>query len=232
MGKFFMETGSHAEKAYEAIRTMIRNRTLRQGASLAVAELAEKLSMSVTPVRDAIRRLESEGMLEVIPRRGTFVRSFSVEDLIAGFEVAEAYEGMAAYLAAERVEQGEDLEMELDDLNRLVEKMSRTLELGEASQWAAMDTEFHETLCLLSKNIHIWQSYQKVRAQMDCVLWFITPLHVDRSNSTKEHKNILEAVRRGDKEQARILGQRHRSNVRGVLRKLAPLGEGPPSPVP
>lgn len=211
---------------------MIRNRTLRQGASLAVAELAEKFSMSVTPVREAIRRLEAEGMLEVIPRRGTFVRSFSVEHLIAGFEVAEAYEGMAAFLAAERVEGGENLEQELDRLDRMVAKMAETLEQGEANQWAAMDTEFHETLCLLSKNIHIWHSYQQVRAQMDCVLWFITPLHVDRNNSTKEHKSILDAVRRGDKEEARILAQKHRSKVRGVLRRLAPLGEGLPPHIP
>ncbi len=219
-----MDPKSHAEKAYEAIRTMIMNRTLRQGASLAVPELAEQFRMSVTPVRDAIRRLESEGLLEVVPRRGTFVRSFSVEDLIAGFEVAEAYEGMAAYLVAERVERGDGLQEEFDRLERLVSGMAEHLEPGEASLWASMDTDFHESLCLLSKNIHIWQSYQKVRAQMDCVLWFITPLHVDRSNSTREHRGILNAVRRGDKEEARKLGQKHRNNVRGVLRTLAPLG--------
>lgn len=227
-----METCSHAGVAYEAIRTMIRNRTLRPGASLAVAELAENLSMSVTPVRDAIRRLESEGMLEVIPRRGTFVRSFSVEHLIAGFEVAEAYEGMAAFLVAERVERGENLDKELERLDQMVAKMAVTLDQGEASLWATMDTDYHETLCLLSENLHIWQSYQKVRAQMDCVLWFITPLHVDRYNSTREHKAILDAVKQGDKEQARTLSQKHRSNVRGILRSLAPLGEGVSSSVP
>lgn len=221
-----MDPNSHAEKAYEAIRTMIMNRTLRQGASLAVPELAEQFAMSVTPVREAIRRLETEGLLEVIPRRGTFVRSFSVEDLIAGFEVAEAYEGMAGYLVAERVEQGDDLTQEMDTLHELVEAMGQHLDQSEAALWANFDTKFHGTLCLLSRNVHLLQSYQKIRAQMDCVLWFVTPLHVDRNNSTNDHRCILSAVRRGDKEEARTASQRHRNTVRGVLRKLAPAGMG------
>ncbi|CAK7066328.1 MAG: HTH-type transcriptional repressor RspR [Desulfovibrio sp.] len=220
-----MDPNSHAEKAYEFIRTMIMDRTLRQGASLNVPELAERFEMSVTPVREAIRRLESEGLLEVVPRRGTFVRSFSVEDLIAGFELAEAYEGMAAYLAAERVEQGEALFEDLHDLRQLVSRMEQHLDQKDAALWGALDTQFHNGLCLLSNNPHIWQNYQMVRAQMDCVLWFVTPLHVDRGNSTREHKSIIEAVQRADKEMARMFSQNHRNNVRGVLRKLAaPLG--------
>ena len=72
--------------------------------------------------------------------------------------------------------------------------------------------------------MHIWQSYQMVRAQMDCVLWFITPLYVDRGNSTREHLGIIEAVQRGEKEMARVLSQKHRNHVRGVLCRLTPLG--------
>jgi DNA-binding GntR family transcriptional regulator len=215
---------SHAEKAYQAIRAMIMDRTLCQGASLNVPEIAGQCAMSITPVREAIRRLESEGLLEVLPRRGTFVRSFSVENLISAFEVAEAYEGMAAYLVAERVEQGEDLSEDLDRLAGHVDEMATHLGQNRANLWAALDTRFHESLCQLSRNTHIWQSYQRVRAQMDCVLWFITPLYVDRGNSTQEHQGIVEAVRRGEKETARVLSQKHRSHVREVLRGLTPLG--------
>lgn len=219
-----MDPNSQAEKAYEAIRKMIMDRTLRQGASLAVNNLAQQFEMSVTPVREAIRRLESEGLLEVAPRRGTFVRSFSVEDLITGFECAEAYEGMAAYLVAEQVERGDDLSEDLNALRLLVEEMELHLDQSEAGLWGKLDTKFHGGLCLLSNNAHILQSYQKIRAQMDRVLWFVTPLHVDRGNSTREHKRILEAVMRGDKEEARVVAQAHRNNVRGVLRSLAPTG--------
>jgi DNA-binding GntR family transcriptional regulator len=214
---------SHAEKAYQAIRSMIMDRTLSQGASLNVSEIAEQCEMSITPVREAIRRLESEGLLEVLPRRGTFVRSFSAEDLISAFAVAEAYEGMAAYLVAERVEQGDDLNEDLKLVVGYVDEMAMHLEQNRANLWAALDTMFHQSLCQLSKNMHIWQSYQMVRAQMDCVLWFITPLYVDRGNSTREHRDIVEAVQHGEKEMARVLSQKHRNHVRGVLRKLTPL---------
>lgn len=221
-----MDPNSHAEKAYDAIRKMIMDRTLRQGASLAVQDLAEQFEMSVTPVREAIRRLESEGLLEVASRRGTFVRSFTVEDLIAGFECAEAYEGMAAYLAAEQIERGDIPATDLEPLRDLITGMELHLDQSKAGLWGKLDTRFHDGLCLLSNNTHIWQSYQKIRAQMDCVLWFITPLHVDRGNSTREHKRILEAVSRGDKEKARMEAQAHRNNVRKVLRSLAPSGIG------
>jgi DNA-binding GntR family transcriptional regulator len=215
---------SHAEKAYQTIRAMIMDRTLNQGASLNVAEIANQCEMSVTPVREAVRCLVSEGLLEVLPRRGTFVRSFSAQDLISAFEVAEAYEGMAAYLVAERVSRGEDLGEDLDRLAGYVDEQVTHQEQSDASHWAALDTRFHESLCQLSKNMHIWQSYQMVRAQMDCVLWFITPLYVDRGNSAREHRSIIEAVRRGDAETARALSQKHRNHVRGVLRGLSPLG--------
>ncbi len=215
-----MESNSHADKAYEALRQMIIDRTLRPGASLAVPELAEQMRMSVTPLREAIRRLDAEGLLEVIPRRGTFVKNFTLEDLVIGYETAEAVEGMASYLVAELAQQGEIHAEELDALDALVDEMEQYMGESQAAEWGVLDSRFHADLCQLSRNRNIWQISQQIKNQMNCVLWFITPLYVDRNNSMREHRKILDAIRRGAADEARTLTQNHKNRVRGVLLKL------------
>lgn len=217
-----MENGSQADKAYDALKQMVIERKLRPGDILAVPELAEQLEMSITPLRDAIRRLDAEGLLEVIPRRGTFVRNFTIEDMIIGYEAAEALEGMASYLVAEHVQRGEVLSEELDVLDQVMEAMEKHVAVTETTNWGVLDARFHDTLCVLSRNRHIWQNAQNVKTQLNCVLWFVTPLHVDRNNSNREHRKIMEAIRRGDPEEARRLTQNHKNNVRGILLRLLP----------
>ena len=220
MGSGHSKQNLQAAKAYSEILRMILAHELRPGQLLGVQEIAERMSMSSTPVRDAIRKLETEDLLHVIPRRGTFVKSFELSDLVVGYEAAEALEGMAGYLVAEKVCQGSLMPGELDVLEDFVVRMQGLLGENDLPGWVELDSSFHGTILNLCGNKTIQTSWWNIKTQMDRVLWFITPMYVDRNNSTHEHGQIVAALKAGDCELTRKLSQKHKNRVRNTLCKL------------
>src|SRR6266436_2032040 len=102
---------SLAEKAYHAIRDLIVSLQLAPGAVIDERELMEELGIGRTPVREALRRLAHEGLVEVYPRRGMFVTGVDVRELARLSEVREVLEPEAARLAAERATETDREEM-------------------------------------------------------------------------------------------------------------------------
>lgn len=211
---------SHSSKAYIDILRMILTHELKPGQALIVSELSERLSMSATPIREAIRKLESEGLLEIFPRCGTFVKSFGLKDLVVGYEAAEAVEGMAAFLLAEHVRKGAIGKSKLNTLDALMKKMEDLLAENKVAQWAEWDSKFHGAIVNLSGNQILSSNWQNIKIQMDCVLWFVTPSHVNRDNSNKEHRLMVGAIRDGNPEKARQISQNHKNRVRNVIFEL------------
>ncbi len=197
------------------------NGTLRPATPLDIHRIAADLEMSVTPVRDAIKKLEMDGLIEVIPRSGTFVRHYTIEDLIKGYELVEALDGMAGYLLAEKVQagavQGSDIEALLTPL---VDKMEQNLSRDQVRKWADLDGRFHRIIFEMSENALIANAYNAARNQMRSVLSFISPIHVDRANSVREHRLIIAAIAAGDCDRARRHCQDHRHLIRQILQKL------------
>lgn len=214
-------TRNYSDKAYETLRDRIINGGLRPSAPLDIHRIASEFEMSITPVRDAIKRLEADGLVEVIPRSGTFVRHFTIQDLIKGYELVEALDGMAGYLLAERVAAGDVDGQGLEALlTPLVDRMEENLDRDQARIWAELDGQFHQIIFDMSENALIASSYYSVRDQMKSVLSFVSPIYVDRANSVREHRLIIAAIAAGDSEKARNLCQDHRHLVREILKKL------------
>ena len=94
------------DQAYEAVRAMILDLRLLPGVKLVVQDLAAKLGMSRTPVREALVRLAHEGLVETIPYKGTSVTVPSVRTLHEAYEIIQGVEGQAVKLAAERADEG------------------------------------------------------------------------------------------------------------------------------
>lgn len=212
---------SFSEKAYDTLRDRIVSGELRTSTPLDIQRIAAELEMSVSPVRNAIKKLETDGLVEVIPRSGTFVRDFTIQDLIRGYELVEALDGMAGYLVAERVAANEIDGIKLEaKLTPLVDEMEQNLERDQVRKWAELDTLFHQTIFDMCDNTLIASSYYSVRTRMKLVLSFISPIHVDRENSVREHQLIIAAITSGNCEEARRLCQNHRNLVREILKPL------------
>ncbi|GEN26010.1 GntR family transcriptional regulator [Halomonas cupida] len=214
-------THNFSEKAYNTLWERIVSGELRASAPIDIPRIANELEMSVAPVRNAIKRLEADGLVAVIPRSGTYVRDFTIQDLIYGYELVEALDGMAGYLVAERVAANDIDGLELEvRLTSLVDEMEQNLAREHVRQWAELDARFHQIIFDMADNALIANSYHSVRSRMKLVLSFISPIHVDRENSVREHRLIISAITSGNREEARRLCQNHRSLVRQILKSL------------
>jgi GntR family transcriptional regulator, rspAB operon transcriptional repressor len=133
-------------RAYHIIRLAIRDLILSPGKTILEREMAEVLQMSRTPVREALVRLETEGMVRIIPRRGFVVEPIEKEDLKQIYEIVETLDGLAVSLAAPKV----GIE-EISQLETLVKLQEEALEQDDLKKWATLDDQFHKLIIEFEK---------------------------------------------------------------------------------
>lgn len=140
--------GPLRDRVRDELRARIADGRIEPGQRLYEKAIGEELGVSRIPVREAIRMLESEGMVSVLPRRGgVLVRRLGREDVENLFDVREALEGLAARRAAERADPAG-----LDALGRLLDTARRALAAGEAEAVDAAHAAFHEQVHRLGRN--------------------------------------------------------------------------------
>jgi DNA-binding GntR family transcriptional regulator len=140
------------EVVFDAVREAIIDGVLRPGERLMESQLAEQLGVSRTPVREAIRKLELEGFVVMIPRKGAYVAGISLKDIADVFEVRAALEALATVLAAERI-----TEEELEELERILVRKAEIIEQQEIELFIESDKKFHEILYRASRNQRLIQ---------------------------------------------------------------------------
>jgi GntR family transcriptional regulator, rspAB operon transcriptional repressor len=211
------------QRAYLAIRHAIRHLQLPPGQTVLEREMAEILGMSRTPVRESLIRLETEGWVRLIPRRGFIVAPLVADDLQQIYEVVEALDGVAGKLATGRATQEE-----LNHLEHLIEEQEKALERNDLLAWTDLDEEFHNYIVDLAQNPRLRgvvdsQSDQLYRARLYTIAFRPKP-----TRSVIEHKAILAVMQAGDPEAVRTMLQSHRYRARNEI--LETLRSIPPSP--
>ncbi len=209
-----MEAGSFAQKAYEAIKEDIVSQKLKPGSFISEAEYAEKIGVSRTPVREALKTLEREGLLNIYPRKGVQIRNFTLEDIVQIHEAAEAMESVLIAAVAERSAQGRLDSAALAELRGLLDRMDACLEEGRMQDWVTLDQRFHNRILQLCDNPYIVEYASASRSRMNLTLWFITPKYADKRQSSQDHRAILAAIKKGDPVAAREASSSHIFRVR------------------
>jgi DNA-binding GntR family transcriptional regulator len=190
------------------IRDAILSGHLPQGARLREIEFAQKLGISRSPLREAFRILESEGLLEVVPRKGVFVVKTSPEEAHEVYEVRSLIEGYGARLAASRIE-----EQELKHMRRLLEEMRRISLDNRYWDYQATSLEFHDTFMRASGNHKLLALYSQTRKFLLRIQALAVGEHRVSQESVEEHGSILEALERRDPDAAEAAARRHVGNV-------------------
>jgi len=209
------EPSSLAEKAYYEIRRRIVSLELRPGAVINERALIESLGIGRTPVREALRRLAQEQLVEVYPRRGMFVTTVEIRDLASLCEVRSVLESHAAHLAAQRATVDE-----LEELQALIEELGRHDQLDHRSLMA-LDERIHRTVYRCAHNPFLEQTLGEyyVLAQR---IWHLA---LDRASgldaAVQSHRLLLTAIVRSDADAAaRIMGKHVRDFERSMRRVL------------
>jgi len=202
--------------AYERLKQAILSGRLHPGQPLPIQELAETMEMSRTPVREAVRALEAEGLVEVFPSRGTFVSNISVDDIRELFELREALEGMAARLAAQRRTE-EDLRV-LEQILQSAHAATGSDRLDREKEYGA---EFHSALARIAGNSRISAIREDVKLNIDRARLISYSSPQRGAEAVEEHHEILEAIRLGDAELAEQTMRRHlRISLQNALKLI------------
>ncbi|MHB1406021.1 MAG: GntR family transcriptional regulator [Desulfitobacteriaceae bacterium] len=198
------------EIVFEAMREAIIGGVLKPSERLMEIQLAEEMGVSRTPVREAIRKLELEGFVVMIPRKGAYVAGVSHKDVADVFEIRAALEGLAAGLAAERITDDEIEQMERVLLYK--EGEERDLELIVKS-----DTDFHALVYKASRNQRLVQILENLREQIQ--RFRATSLAVPGRvrDAIEEHRAIVEALANHDVEKAQELANSHIVTAENVM---------------
>ncbi len=192
------------EVVCEALREAIRNGVLQPGERLMEIQLAEELGVSRTPVREAVRKLELEGYVIMMPRRGTYVADLSIRDINEVFEIRTSLESLASGLAAERI-----TEEELERLQRLLVSIGTHIASGDMEKIVATDTEFHELLYQASRNQRLIGIISNLREQLTRFRTTSMSFPGRLAATLEEHREIVEAIAQGDVKAARKTAERH-----------------------
>lgn len=200
------------EIVFETIREAIITGHLPPGERLMEIQLAEEMGVSRTPVREAIRKLELEGLVIMIPRKGAYVASLSLKDIADVFEVRVALEGLAAGLAAERITEGE-----LEELERTLVKVAEVSEAKDLEALIKLDTEFHDVLYKASRNDRLSQIVSNLREQIQRYRTTSLAIPGRMKEALEEHKQIVEAISERNVELAQHLAQAHIENAENSM---------------
>ena len=189
---------------FENLRTAILEGNLKAGQRLMEVQLAEQLGVSRTPIREAIRKLELEGLVVMLPRKGAYVANMSFKDLIDVLEIRSSLEGLAASLAAERLR-----EEDISDLERVAKEFEKSVREADIDNVLKKDVEFHEKIFLMANNKKL---YQLITSLWEQVHRFRVT-YVSNSDASlslvDEHNRILEAIKSGDCELAKKYATEH-----------------------
>ncbi|NVO17496.1 MAG: GntR family transcriptional regulator [Rhodoplanes sp.] len=197
---------SLAEGAYANLRARILDNRMMPGDQFTEGELASILNMSRTPIREAMLRLASEGLVEVRPRHGMRVKPISVTDMREIYDVLMALESEAAALAALREDRGDAIER----MREAIRDMDRALERDDRKAWAAADERFHMLLVEAGGNSRIRDLVQTFVGQSHRVRMLTLSLRPLPTASTRDHEAVVDAVAARDPERARHIHHEHR----------------------
>jgi len=186
-------------RAYQFIKQQIITNELPLGAHISDREIAERLGVSRTPVREAILLLQREGFVEVTPRRGTRILPLSLDDMGEVYDILTALETLAVGLAAARGPSAR----ELRPLSEAVRTMEAALRADDLITWITADERFHRALLELSGNRRLTQIGLNYRDQVQRAHVVAQRLRPLPAQSVKAHARLIALIRRGEVKKAR-----------------------------
>jgi len=207
---------SQSIRAVDALRALIFAGELPPGSDHLESELAEKLGMSRTPVREATLVLESQGLLEVRPRKGVRISALSADDMREIYEVLTELESLAASLAAE----AHYSEQELSRLKSATLEMEASVADNDREGWARADAAFHDELVRLGGNKRIQTIVSNFNDQVRRARALTLHMRPMPKKSNEDHRALYEAIARGDSKAARQIHWMHRTEAKDMLINL------------
>lgn len=202
---------SLAEQAYIAIQNLIVTEVFTPDTVLSENDLSRQLSISRSPLREAIRRLQDEGMLNTSGPRGFSVPPITTEFVAQLYHVRRALEGEAAYLARDIPSE------EIIQIRQTMQEVAADIAAGRTDSFAAADAALHNLYIDRCDNPMLLHLIGRLRGPLARVRVFANPLHAHLLASTEEHLAVLDAAETGEPEALQSAVVRH---IDGISERL------------
>jgi DNA-binding GntR family transcriptional regulator len=208
-------TDSLGQQAYYLLRDRIVTLVLAPGTLVNERDLTEEFGLGRTPVREALRRLADDGLVEVFPRRGIYVGAIDVGDLGAISEIRVELEGFVSRLAAERCNDSDrqDIEVLHDELDAMS---------GETDERRLihLDQRIHRLIYRAARNPFLEAALDRYYV-LALRLWFLALSRMHRlEDAVDEHRDLLRAIADGDPDTAERVARAHVTDFEREIRKL------------
>ena len=200
---------------FETLRDAIITQVLKPGERLMEIQLADEMGVSRTPVREAIRKLELEGLVVMVPRKGAYVAGVSMKDIHEVYEVRAALEMLAVSLAAERI-----TDEELDALERQVLRESEAeanADEHSLDNIIYIDSSFHDIIYQAAHNQRLVQFVNILQEQLQRFRAASLSRPGRSKTALEEHKQIVEALAERNGELAAKLAKEHIDNAESAM---------------
>jgi len=214
---------TRAEVAYARLKEVILENEMPAGTQAMEPELALRYGVSRATIREALIRLEAEGLIEIVPRRGARVLPIVADDMKEIYQLLISLESDAAYELAARGLTGQEIER----LTLANDSMAQALDEEDLAAWAVADDAFHRGLLDIQGNKRLGKIVTSLMNQAHRARLVTRRFRPLPSNSIEEHGRILDAIRRNDADAARDLFKAHRNRsaqeILEILEKLPQL---------
>lgn len=204
---------SASASAYERLKRAIVTAEIRPGTALVEATLVEQFAFGRTPIREALQRLSYDGLVVILPRRGTIVGQLGLKETREFIEARIVVEGTTAFMAAQRSSQ--------DDLCRLVainEEIHAIESHNGFAEFLAVDQRLHREIVRLAHNTYLGEVADRLLTLNEWLWHLHFSRHGVSSSDLASHDRIVEAILHGDGEGARIAMVAHIERSRELLR--------------
>jgi len=212
-----IEKTTRVDDAYNKIKTEITENRMTPANPMLEQEIAENLSMSRTPVREALLRLESEGLLEIVPRKGVKILPISQEDMREIYEIFISLEPIVAEGLAKRKGLSKE---NFEDLEQTINDMEDALNVNDLDSWAVADLKFHQRLVELYGNKRLINILDMLRNQTHRVRLLTRNFRKKPTQSAADHRLILKYIYEGESDKAYKAFKRHRERTAKELLAL------------
>jgi DNA-binding GntR family transcriptional regulator len=196
----------------QRLRTLIVEGALAPGAKLNERELAQRLHVSRTPLREALKLLTAEGLVEHLPNRGALVVQLSEDDVAAAFEVLADLEGLSGELACARI-----TDQEIDEIRALHFEMRAHHARHDLSEYYRINAAIHRAINRAARNPVLTQTYDRINARLQAFR-FRSNFDTDKWNvAVREHEAMVQALARRDGARLRAILIEHLHHKRDVV---------------
>ncbi len=199
-----IKRASVMQQVYDSIKERILEGELPPGTHLFETTIAEQTGTSRGPIREALRQLEADGLVEARANVGTFVRKLTVEEIKEIYTVRSLLEGYAAELAAEKATR-----LDVEKLRRIMQAANKSARKGDLRDTVRLDFDLHRQIWEMSAHHILYNLLHQLEGRVRMFITLQAPLFAQLVDSIQDHATIVDAIAEGNGEKASDLIREH-----------------------